>query len=210
MTDLKPPKRWLLATFGGVSLGILLSFLPLSQPKIDFPDRVSLELTQGQLASIKSESLPVPKSLEAIARRYSFSNFKIDSYYITNRASGDLPGLLKQVNDLTIPATKWKTKESSGKGYYAIFNHNGQAYLSSCINPQGDTTVDAGQFQRNRNRYNLNPSRFAFYALGLTDLRDKRCLWVTISTPERSGADLEKIWLEWLDYWQPRFPKYFI
>jgi len=202
MSNLRLSKLLLIGALSGISLGILSSFLPLPSAKIDFPDAITI----GGVSSIKSEELPVPKSIEAIARRYSYPNLQIDTYFISNRATGDINNLLKQINNLSIPKKQIQTKELSGKGFYATFSHNGKTYLSSCINPQGFPTVTDRQFLANRNLYDLNPNRFAIYTLGLADLRDKRCLWVTLSSNKLERVELEKSWIQWLAYWQPRFP----
>jgi cyanosortase A-associated protein len=204
MSNFNISRFLLLGAFSGITLGILSSFLPLPIAKIDFPDTIKV----GQLVSIESEELPA-KSLEAIARRYIYPDFQVDSYYIGSRATGDLTSLFKLVN-INISEKEIQIKELSDRGFYATFNRDRKSYLSACINPQGTPTATAKQFLANRNRYNLNPSRFAIYALGLADLRDKRCLWVTISANQSANQlekeNLEKVWIQWLAYWQPKFP----
>lgn len=99
------------------------------------------------------------------------------------------------------------------KGFYTLFTHREQAYLSACINPQGPSTVTGEQFAYNRNTYDLRASRLLPVLLG-EDLRDKRCLWTQLATPlNKSSPDesyklLEIVWSVWQESWSGQFPKF--
>ncbi len=107
------------------------------------------------------------------------------------------------------------TKYQEGVGYYILFTDKHKAYLSSCINPRGGSTVSYEQFSHNRNIYDLKFSRIFIWLIGQEELRDWRCLWNYMSIPvnvdnvplAHKYQILEKAWLEWYQIWQPRFPK---
>lgn len=133
--------------------------------------------------------------------------------YLINTA-GDIQSLIKQYPlQPTAPAQPaiiiWKQFE---QGEYGLFVVQQQAYLSSCINPRGGTTVTAQQFSRNRNTYDLTISRLWPWLLGQTDLREWRCLWLTLSVPvensdnpETAYQQLETVWKSLYPAWQTQF-----
>jgi cyanosortase A-associated protein len=108
----------------------------------------------------------------------------------------------------------------SQSGYAMLLTEGGKAYLSSCINARGLSTVTESQFAQNRYRYDLTPSRFLMWGLGQQDLLDRRCLLTALSIPiERPSSPpttptitadtqeiLEQFWQEWQPRWQSQFP----
>ncbi len=106
-----------------------------------------------------------------------------------------------------------------GIGFYQVFSDQNRAYLSACINPQGDTTVTGIQFRENRNAHDLRLDRIAPWLFGRSNLRDFRCLWVNFSTPLKASpaetySNLESAWTVWYSSWRPlggseksRFPQ---
>ncbi|GAP97699.1 cyanoexosortase A system-associated protein [Leptolyngbya sp. NIES-2104] len=79
-------------------------------------------------------------------------------------------------------------------GFYGLFTHQNRTYLSTCINPKGESTFTGVQFARNRNLYDIRPDRIALWLFSSTNLRDERCLWVQLSTTNRDRELLEKTW----------------
>lgn len=121
-----------------------------------------------------------------------------------NHTDGHVENYLKNYKNIDPLLT---IKQESGIGFYGLFVEGGNAYLSSCINPRGESTVTADRFIRNRNTYDLQWNRILSWLLGRSDLREWRCLWVNLSMP-LDGADrediytiLEKIWFEWYRWW---------
>lgn len=98
-------------------------------------------------------------------------------------------------------------------GLYSLFVHQKRAYLSTCINPRGGSTVTHEQFMQNRSTYDMRFSRLLPWLLGQEDLRDLRCLWAHLSiplnraSPEHAYQVLENAWFSWYQWWSPRFPK---
>ncbi len=106
-------------------------------------------------------------------------------------------------------------KERAKLGYYSLFIHKETAYFSTCINPQGITTVTGDQFHSNSNPSPLTGipvDRLLPWLLGQQTLRDSRCLWTVLSTPiDRAAPDatmktLETIGVTWIRWWQMHFP----
>ncbi len=98
-------------------------------------------------------------------------------------------------------------------GFYGLFTYQGKAYLSTCINPYGNSTVTDRQFKQNRNTYDLQLNRLLPWLLGQENFKDERCLWAHLSTPLRHSSPepayqlLESTWFSWYQWWRPRFPK---
>lgn len=117
---------------------------------------------------------------------------------------------IKSLPKKPLPITKYQ----QGIGYYILFTDKNKAYLGSCINPRGGTTVSYEQFSHNRNTYDLTFKRIFPWLIGQEELRDWRCLWSYISIPVNVDtvplADyqiLEKAWWDWYQIWNRRFPK---
>jgi cyanosortase A-associated protein len=187
-----------------------------------FPAEVPLPKWQQQT------SRPLPdktsdkrlKDFEVIAgRHYSYiSNTRaldIEMRYLIN-TNGAMQQLSLDYTSIKPLSGKslMVIRQAEGVGFYGIFNHNGRAYLSACINPRGGSTVTEQQFADNRDKYALQIGRLFSWVLGQQDLRDDRCLWTLLSTPSSGAAPepayqvLEKAWISWHEWWQPRFPKY--
>ena len=69
--------------------------------------------------------------------------------------------------------------EDKKVGSYALFNHNNSSYLTACVHSTGKTAFNSQQLGQLAN-YNIG-SRIVPWILGLSDIRDWRCLWVNMS-----------------------------
>ncbi|HIK50636.1 MAG TPA: cyanoexosortase A system-associated protein [Oscillatoriales cyanobacterium M59_W2019_021] len=98
-------------------------------------------------------------------------------------------------------------------GHYILLSDTDRAYLSSCINPRGETTFSQDQYKHNQDIYDTEFSRIFPALLGREKWRDDRCLWTYMSmplngsTPEEAYKVLEAAWWDWHEWWQPNFPK---
>jgi cyanosortase A-associated protein len=101
----------------------------------------------------------------------------------------------------------------TGVGYYLLLADRERAYLSACINPRGESTVNREQYQYNQDIYDTVLSRLLPSIFGREKWRDDRCLWTYMSvplarsTPNETYQLLEAVWLEWHQWWKPQFPK---
>lgn len=218
MAPWKTIRICLLATlFVGV-LGVLFKLLlfpnssQLAATSFVFPTTVPLP--QWQL--VESLPLKITDDPNFIAsRRYRYQQNKasinVDMHYIIN-SSGDLKDSLRKHIIAKGKASSLVLREKPEMGFYAFFTNQGNAYLTSCINPRGGSTVTFDQFRQNRNTYDLQPGRLFLWLLGLKELRDWRCLWTLMSIPvETENPDeafslLESAWFSWYPWWAQRFP----
>lgn len=146
-------------------------------------------------------------------RQYQYTQkdlpLNIEMRYVVN-TTGDVKDFLKTYT--FIPSSP-VLRQQEGIGFYGLFAYQGKAYLSSCVNPRGGSTVTARQFKQNRNTYDLPSERLLPWFLGQTNLKDERCLWANLSIPLRNSSPesayqfLEKAWSSWYQWWHPRFPK---
>ena len=145
----------------------------------------------------------------------------VELYYGSN--NGDLQHKLEiAFGETKSPKFQISPKQNS-YGWYRLFTYNQKAYLTSCINVRGGTTLNEAQFLANRNRYDLQLERLPAYVMGLTHWRDHRCLWVVMHTPMReipnqSAANsnamdhnaeylaLEQLWQQIYPHWQKQIP----
>lgn len=118
---------------------------------------------------------------------------------------------VKQGND------KIQERQRSETGAYALLSHAGRAYLTACINPEGNSTVTEQQFIQNRSQNLWQVSRVVTWMMGQGPLSDKRCLWTLMSVPidatkppaaasEAAYQTLETAWVSWYRWWKPNFP----
>lgn len=183
-----------------------------------FPSQVPLKqskLVEGN--ALVAKPLPTQRNAESAngyQYKYQFNDrvFNVQVHYFT-ATSGDISTYLETygLNHQQVsvnPATK-----QGQTGFYQLFEHERTAYLSSCINSLGSSTINREQFFANRNAHDLTLDRILPIVLGTEDIRDTRCLWVTISSPidDRSVQtvyqQLEAVWQEVYGWWMPRFPK---
>ncbi len=216
----KPLRIFLLAlTFSSVLTVVGKSLLysnPEKGPSADFNFPPDLPLTEWQ--PLESESLEDKKTSNVVsARRYRYQHpqnelsLDIEMRYVLD-TDGNIKTLLNKHLDSETYPDKLTIRHQEGIGFYGIAATTERAYLSSCINPYGGSTVTAEQFRNNRNTYDLQISRLVPWLLGQQELRDFRCLWTLVSMPlEGTTADqaypvLENAWVSWYAWWQPRFP----
>jgi cyanosortase A-associated protein len=188
----------------------------------NFPQPTSLP----DLQQIESKSLPEHKfsnNKVAIGRQYRYLDrqqqpIDIQVRYITDgvATSPAITNLLPAFTD--VPATvlvSANIKERSDVGEYSLFVHKDKAYLSTCINPQGITTITGDKFHANSNPNPLKGlpvNRLLPWILGQQTLRDSRCIWTVLSMPiDRTSPDgtmkkLETIGVAWIRWWQANFP----
>jgi cyanosortase A-associated protein len=164
--------------------------------------RTQKRLLSAQLYEYKKNGVPIE-----IEMRY------------TLESSGNVIGFLTNYTSIppaVIQPSLRDERHHQGVGYYVLFVHQQRAYLTSCINPKGGSTVTLPQFRRNRYAHDLDIERVFKWLISDQGIRDDRCLWVNMSVPLDQTTDqkkttayavLEKTWLPWFDWWQSRFPE---
>ncbi|HCF29491.1 MAG TPA: cyanoexosortase A system-associated protein [Cyanobacteria bacterium UBA11049] len=135
----------------------------------------------------------------------------VEMRYVVNTV-GDVQEYIKQNTNISLSKSKYTQRQQGGIGFYNLFTYQGKAYLSTCINPRGGTTVTDRQFKQNRNTYDVQFNRIVPWLLGQKELKDNRCLWTHISTPlkdttpDHSYQLLETAFFSWYQWWYSRFP----
>lgn len=200
----------------------LSNTLPKNRSKYQLPSQISM--AKWQLNSTNN----LPKALQngaLSARQYLYSSslqsdfrydLRIDALYINRVVS--IPKSLDIIG-LKYPSNNSRIHYLDKVGYYALFFDQERAYLSSCINSYGFTTVTEDQFIYYR-PLDLSFSHISAYLIGTRDLFDSRCLLSTLSIPlgkntmaelqknsiEKKAQILEKAWIEWHQNWKDYFP----
>jgi cyanosortase A-associated protein len=212
---------FLAITFGGVCFALGKSIL---YPSVSdrtplpfvFPPAVSLPEWQP-VASSPLVSTTEESSNYLVGRHYRYIkqglSLDIEMRYLV-QTDGNVNFFIKKYK--TIPSSPGQLlpvlRQQEGVGSYNLFVHQGRAYLSTCINPRGGSTVTNNQFILNRYLYDVRLGRLLPWLLGQVELRDMRCLWAHMSvplnnsSPENAYKTLEKAWVSWYKWWSPRFP----
>lgn len=133
------------------------------------------------------------------------------SYLVNTR--GDVATYLENYTNINAEAIKGKSiKQLEGVGYYALLTEDNRAYLTSCISPRSPSNVTQKQFSQYRYQHDLQWQIGLDWLQGKASIRDRRCLWVLLSTPVIRGNSqvanlaLETAWQEIYQWWLPRFP----
>lgn len=206
--------------FGSVFCVLGKTILPPTAASIIpsvFPTTVPLPTWQAQKSHPLAAPTPTAEFPEYISgRQYKYIQnglpLDIEMRYMVNT-----PGHIKYYVRSILPSPNQLTfalRQHQGVGFYYLFAHQQRAYLSTCINSRGGTTVTEAQFQRNRYLYDIQLGRLLPWLLGQQSFQDKRCLWAHLSIPLKNSASedsyqtLEKAWFDWYQWWHPRFPQY--
>ncbi len=205
----------LIFSTGMLVLGKVILFPNPDKPKINtfvFPEEIPLAKWQPSVASpIKSLTKENPNLVAEKHYRYVKNDLPLDieMRYLQNLYNVDIDAYIKQNFAIKSSAVM---RQQEGIGYYGVGLDKQKAYLSTCINPRGNSTFTHTQFRNNRYK-DISFDRIMPILQGQEALLDKRCLWVHLSiplgnsSPEVAYQVLEQAWLSWYQWWQPRFPK---
>ncbi|MDJ0796873.1 MAG: cyanoexosortase A system-associated protein [Calothrix sp. MO_167.B12] len=187
-----------------------------------FPSQ--LQLMEGQIIEsklLKENAIQQRKQYDSVITgnyyRYYYKGlyYDVEMRYVVGTL-GNVEGLISNLTKINLPAGKIfkNIKNHDQAGFYSLFTYENKAYLSSCINPRGASTVSPEQFLRNRRKYDLRTNRFLPWFSGRESLIDRRCLWAHLSTPLKHDNSqftyqlLEKVWLNWYQLWSNKFPQH--
>ncbi|MCY7393222.1 MAG: cyanoexosortase A system-associated protein [Leptolyngbyaceae cyanobacterium CAN_BIN12] len=217
----QPARISLLAITIGGALLVLGKLLTL--PKVD--------KTATQLVNTLETTVPLSgwqllnnSELKAnndsrFGRSYRFQQGKntlnADVHYMTS--DGNISRYLFVYSPVRTANANLKIKYQPETGFYGVLSDKGQAYLTACVNPRGQSTVTEQQFTQSRYTYDLKPNRILPWVLGKESLIDRRCLWTLLSTPVQANSTpeaseaaaykmLETAWLSWHQWWQANYP----
>jgi cyanosortase A-associated protein len=201
-------------TLSGVVGGIVKTIGSPANDKLrltslDFP--ASISLSQWQLTNAKSLTA-IKEGQSDSGQQYEYrqnrDRLEIQARY-EQYTDGNVSRLLVVYTPIQPATVQLLIKHREGIGFYSLFEYEGKAYLSACLNSSGQSTVTEQQFVQNKYAYGWSPQRTLFWILGHNDLFDARCLWTLLSTSVTSDStqNLENAWFDWYRWWKPKFSK---
>lgn len=138
------------------------------------------------------------------------TTIEVEVRHLVN-TDGDVKKYLQVYRSMSLPQPPL-IRSQPGIGFYGLVTEGDRAYLSACLNPRGESTFTGIQFGRNRNTLDLQLDRILPWLLGTVELRDYRCLWVTLSivtegSPEQDYRVLEAAWFSLYPDLQSQFSR---
>lgn len=186
---------------------------------VSFSEKIALNswrLIKAEELTDRDRDLPNNANVLNTGKRYIYQKqgipLTIEMRYLIGVKSG-VKDFLVNRTDIPVEVIE-KADEHNLKslGSYLLFSDRSTAYLSTCINPLGNTTNTLEQFLSNRFIYDLQFSNLLLWLLGKHSLIDLRCIWVHMSipidgsNPETTYPTLTKVWINWHYWWNSRFP----
>ncbi len=181
-----------------------------------FPEQVPLsgwqQVNIQETNSSATEKLVSKTFITDQLYRYERDNVSLDiEMHYMQVPKGDVNHLIGR--HTVLPPTL-EVHQLEGKGAYGLLQHQQKLYLTSCINPQGNSTVTNRQYALNKAFNEVRLQRLGNWLLGKEGLIDQRCLWTIMSLSMENAIEEEKIhlilkesWTSWFNWWQSRFPE---
>jgi len=165
------------------------------------------------------QNLPLDKQQTEIIKAHQHYQYAQNGQAIVLKINylvgtrGDVAEYLQNYTDISKESIKAKSIEQiEGIGYHALLRENKQAYLTGCVSPRSPSNVTQKQFSQYRYQNDLNWQTGVKWLQGRASIRDRRCLWILLSTPV-SQSDiqvdyrvLETAWKDIYQWWLPNFP----
>lgn len=189
---------------------------------VAFPQSVPLEGWQFQksgyfISKTDKEGQTVGKPFaNGKHYRYSQNNLLLDIEMLYERESyGAYQQFLSNYSPVEYGSNEqlFVARQKPGIGTYGMYVAQNRAYLTTCMNLRGGSTLTRQEFSDNRARYDLMSDRTIPWLLGQRNLRDNRCLWnhfsipLNKSSPQTTYLILEKAWISWYQWWIVRYPQ---
>lgn len=208
--------RFLLFSTVGISITAVSSLI---FPRVGNRSIADFEFPQsfdvGHVAAHQSNTNQKKKGDKA-SKQYQFvldhQKFSLVMDYEVG-VRGNLANYLQkstQLNSASINAKEIKYQPNIG--HYALLKDDKRVYLSSCISPRSLSSVTQKQFSRQRYRNDLSPRIIWQWFQNQASIRDRRCLWILLSTSLDSSQAageyklLEVAWGDLYRWWLPNFP----
>jgi len=199
--SLTSPRSWLLPVAGVMMASATVITLLVPQigrreiPPLQFPSQLSLsDWTQGNSISLVTS----PETELTHHRLRSGQEYQYQKQQMQVKAAlrfisptfGNVEKYIPETYDKAFQEAyqQGNTNYLSNIGYYHLFKDEQQAYLSACLTPTFESTVSQRQYVSKANRQVFNWKTLIPRLLGKTNLRERRCLWVNLSTPLNSDS----------------------
>ena len=176
----------------------------------------SLDSTKPVRSKLERSTTPETKKSGIIAsHQYQYTQepqpIKLEINYIVN-TRGDVETYLQNYTSIAPEIIETKQIEQiEGVGDHALLVTPERVYLTSCISPRSLSNITQRQFSKYRYQNDLQWQVIKHWLQGKASIRDRRCLWVNLSTPltadtQAAYQSLETAWQEVYQWWLPNFP----
>ena len=196
-----------------------------------FPDRISLnswqqlnsfalitteektlEDREDVLEYLELENQEIVQSSQGYGYTKDNINLEVEMRYVVGTA-GRVNAYIQKYTDIPLKDLRaQKIEQIKDIGYHILFTNGDRAYLISCIAFNGSGSVTAAQFAQYFREHNSQSQVWLDWLKGKASLRDRRCLWTQLSIPvdraepQLTYKTLENFWVDWHQWWKPRFP----
>ncbi|MBD1855435.1 cyanoexosortase A system-associated protein [Leptolyngbya boryana CZ1] len=185
---------------------------PPANPEASLPNHLSLPGWEAQ----KTQSIePSPSNSKynriVSGQRYLYRqgdrSLQIAVRYVVE-TEGDIGQFIADTDESWGKTPISFEDRQSTQGFYRLFTQQNQAYLQSCLNLNGHTTVTQTQFRQNAYRQALQPEQWLNWLISQRPLLERRCFWIQISTPvveqniHLTHATLEQSWKTLVSSWR--------
>jgi len=162
-----------------------------------------------------SKPLTIKKQAFKASHQYQYLKngqpVNLEVNYIVN-TRGNVETYLQNHTSIAPEIIKNKTiKQIEEVGHHFLFVDRGHAHLTSCISPRSLSNINHQQFSQYRYKNDLKWKVIGRWLQGKASIRDRRCLWINLSTPlttdtQTAYQSLETAWQEVYQWWLPNFP----
>lgn len=213
-------RSYLLAvTSISINLAVIYTFLiPAAGnrqvAKFEFPSEFGLAKEVTITKDVVEQAGTATETIQA-RQQYRYGRDRaiaLEINYLVN-TRGDVDTYLRDHTDISEKAIAAKSIRSiEGIGYYALLADKDRTYLTSCISRSSPANVTQKQFSQYRYEQDLSWQIGWRWLQGKTSIRDRRCLWVLLSTPANRNnlqtryRHLEAAWQNIYRWWLPNFP----
>ncbi len=222
--SLHSPGTWLLPLTSLAMAGITIATLLMPQvgrreiKSLQFPSQVTLsgweEQNSVSLVDNPETGLQLHRLRSGQKYHYQQQGTEVTAALrFFSPTFGNIEHYVKKTDDppLQKAYAQGKTSYLPDLGTYRLFNDQETAYLSACLTPEGESTINVAAYVNKTNRGIFNWETLIPRLLGQRSLRERRCLWVHLSTPlqqdspEDSYRRLESVFKTGYSQWQGLF-----
>jgi len=222
--SLTSPRSWLVPITAITMTGVTLATMMIPQigrreiKPLQFPSRITLSgwNEQKSVPLINNPDTKFQRNRLRSGQKYHYrqqQNQVTVALRFSSPTVGRVEKYIKKTYDQGIKKAyqQGSTKYIPNLGHYRLFTHQDKAYLSTCLTPTGESTVDFLNYVNKANWKIFEWQSLMPRLLGKQSLRERRCLWVNLSTPldnnspEKSYRRLESVFKQGYPKWQGLF-----
>lgn len=224
--SLYSPRSWLLPIASVTIAATTLATLMIPQvgrkdiPPLSFPSQLSLSgwNEKSSVSLVKQPKTGTTPRLHRLqsGQEYTYEN-QAQEVTVALRffapTFGEIENYIKRTYDEPIQSAyeEGETNYLPNYGQYRLFEDGTEAYLSACLTPEGESTVSVTDYVNKTNAGIFQVRGLIPRLLGERSLRERRCLWVNLSTPLNGNTPansyqvLEAVFQQGYSQWQGLF-----